>query len=225
MEEEKFVKEAFENCMKRGWLKELIPSTITNQEIADLEEKYGVKLPAFYKAFLTSYQLPDDMYNICGIVDQDGELTPYWLSLYGVSSIAKLEDNINFFREDALEWREVTEENCKMFIPIGDWGAGSGPLCIDLSKDEELIDEEDESTWSLVWFDHEYFNWAEEYLGQDDLLHGRPAAPSLKELLDWYFCGSHEAEFEEENEVKVNYERLSDMDFCCTFWEDKWKEE
>ncbi len=224
MEEEKIVKEAFENCMKRGWLQDLIPSTITNQEIADFEEKYQVKLPSLYKAFLTSYQLPCDMYDICGIISQGEEITIAWLNLYGVSTIASLLENINNFREDAIEWREATLESCRMLIPIGDWGAGWGPLCMDLSKDEDLIDQEDESTWSLVWFDHEEFNWSEDYLGEDDLLHGRPAAPSLKVLLDWYFSGSLEPDFEEENDVKLNYERLSNMEFCCSYWEDKWKE-
>lgn len=39
-------------------------------------------------------------------------------------------------------------------IPLGDWGAGWGLLCIDLSKPEEAIDENEPLTWSLVWFDH-----------------------------------------------------------------------
>ena len=110
-----------------------------------------------------------------------------------------------------------------MLLPIGDWGAGWGPLCIDLSKDEALVDRGDTSTWSLVWFDHEEFNWGEDYLGEDGLLHGRSAAPTLEELLKWYFSGSLEAEFEKENDVKVNYERLNSMEFCSSYWEDKWK--
>lgn len=46
-------------------------------------------------------------------------------------------------------------------IPIGDWGAGWGPLCIDLSRPEEQIDENRKETWSLVWFDHEEFEQEE----------------------------------------------------------------
>ncbi len=62
-----------------------------------------------------------------------------------------------------------------------------GTLCIDLSIPEEEIDENDPLTWSLVWFDHEEFDWNEEYLSEDGLLHGSKALPDLKKLLELYF--------------------------------------
>ena len=87
-----------------------------------------------------------------------------------------------------------------------------GPLCLDLTKPEELADPEDPDTWSLVWFEHEDFDRGTQYRGEDGLLHGQPAAPNLQTLLEWYFCRSLEAEFEEETGIHVTYEWLNEDD-------------
>lgn len=223
IKEREFVDMAFQKCMERGWLNELVPSMIAPQDIADFEEKYQVNVPPFYRAFLTAYQLPKEMFEICGIAFHVDEISPLWLILYGITSMEQLSEHINFFREDVEEFREGTIKSCSNLIPIGDWGAAWGPLCIDTTKPDELVDENDESTWSLVWFDHEEFDWGRTLLGEDGLLHGSPAAPNLKTLLEWYFCGSLEPEFEEESQVKVSYQRLNNMEFCSSYWEDKWK--
>ncbi len=90
-------------------------------------------------------------------------------------------------------------------IPIGDWGAGWGPLCIDLSRPEEQIDENRKETWSLVWFDHEEFEWDEYYLGEDGLLHGHEALPALKTLLQWYFLWKPGAEDRKKEDILWDY--------------------
>lgn len=95
-------------------------------------------------------------------------------------------------------------------IPIGDWGAGWGPLCIDLSKPEDKVDEDREGTWSLVWFDHEDFDWDTQYLGEDGLLHGKAASPDFKILLEWYFYGILEDKYEQEEGIKPTYEWYQD---------------
>lgn len=218
-----FIHTAFQNCMERGWLKELVPSAVSMQDIAEFEEKYQVKLPALYRAFLTTYRLPEDMFQMCGIADHGDEISPLWLILYGISSMEQLSRHMESFREDVEEFRDGTSKSCSNLIPIGDWGAGWGPLCIDLTRAEESVNECDESTWTLVWFDHEEFDWGKTRLGADGLLHGSPAAPDLRTLLEWYFCGSLVPEFEAENQVKVSYERLNDMEFCGSYWEDRWK--
>ncbi len=223
MWEKEFVEKAFQRCLERGWMKELIPSAITEQEIADFEEKYQVKLPSLFKAYLTTYRLPESDFEICGIADHAGEISPLWLMLCGYANMKDLAEAVEGFRGDVDLYGDVTAKNCGNIIPIGDWGAGWGPLYLDLAKPEELVDEEDESTWALRWFDHEEFHWDEYYLGKDGLLHGTPAAPDLKTLLEWYFCGSLEPEFEEEYQVKVSYERLNNEEFCDSYWDDKWK--
>ncbi len=112
--------------------------------------------------------------------------------------------------QEIRDFCELPEGCFRNLIPIGDWGAGWGPLCIDLSKPEEMVDGDDEDTWSLVWFDHEDFDWDEQYLGEDGLLHGQAALPSLKVLLDWYFYGELENKYEQEEGVTPTYEWYQD---------------
>lgn len=102
---------------------------------------------------------------------------------------------------------------CATIYDMGDFG----PLwlrfdCPRTMEDisEQMVDGDDEDTWSLVWFDHEDFDWDEQYLGEDGLLHGQAALPSLKVLLDWYFYGELENKYEQEEGVKPTYEWYQD---------------
>ena len=90
--------------------------------------------------------------------------------------------------QEIRDFCELPEGCFRNLIPIGDWGAGWGHLCIDLSRPEENIDPDNEFTWSLVWFDHEEFDWDKMY------------------LLEIYFYGSLEAKFEREEGVKPTYQ-------------------
>lgn len=207
-EEKEFVKQAFQKLKERGWFpeQELKPSTITEQEIAAFEQEHQVTLPSLYKAFLTSYRLPQsDCNEICAVIDNMGDFGPLWLMIHSPETMAEVSEWMDTLQE-IRDFCELPEDCFRNLIPIGDWGAGWGPLCIDLSKPEDKVDEEDENTWSLVWFDHEEFHWDEFYLGNDGLLHGSGALPSLKVLLEWYFCGALEGEYEEEEGVKPTYE-------------------
>lgn len=212
--EKEFMEQAFQRCKERGWISECKPSTITEEQIIDFEKRYDIQLPKMYRAFLITYQL--GLEDICGIVCSCDELRPLGLMLYDVQSIAQLEEHIKIFREIAEiqndEGQGQMAQMCTKLIPLGDWGAGWGPLCLDLTKPEELADPEDPDTWSIVWFEHEEFDWGTQYLGEDGLLHGQPAAPNLQTLLEWYFCGSLEAEFEEETGIHVTYEWLNEDD-------------
>ena len=224
-DEKIFMEQAFKKLLARGWLNgnELVHSQITDTEIGNFEDKYQIKLPAYYSAFLRSYRLPEETFQINGIAYRGDEIAPLWLLLYGIDNLSFLSEQIEEFRQIAVECCRVSSESCKFLIPIGDWGAGWGPLCLDLTKQDENTSEDDEETWSLVWFDHEEFDWTDLYLGEDGLLHGTPAAPNLRTLLEWYFLGSLEQEFEAENQVKVSYERLNDREFCNSYWEERWK--
>lgn len=57
---------------------------------------------------------------------------------------------------------------------------------------------------------YEDFDWDEEYLGEDGLLHGQVALPSLKVLLDWYFYRELVDKYEQEEGVKPTYEWYQD---------------
>ena len=112
--------------------------------------------------------------------------------------------------QEIREFCELPEDCFQNLIPIGDWGAGWGPLCIDLSRPEDEVDRDREETWSLVWFDHEEFDWEERYLGEDGLLHGRAVLPDFKTLLEWYFCGILEERFEQEEGITPTYQWYQD---------------
>ena len=157
------------------------------------------KLPSLYRAFLTSFRLPQNIRNdnfLCSIIEDKGDLGPLWLAIDCPQSMNEVSKNIEILQE-IRDFCELPEDCFRNLIPIGDWGGGWGPLCIDLSIPEEEIDENDPLTWSLVWFDHEEFDWNEEYLSEDGLLHGSKALPDLKKLLELYFYGALEERFEQ----------------------------
>jgi len=76
---------------------------------------------------------------------------------------------------------------------------------MDLSKPEDQVDWDNEQTWSLVWFDHEDFDWDQQSPGDDGLLHGHKALPNLKALLAFYFYGVLDGGFAQEEGIKPTY--------------------
>ncbi len=206
-EERDFVTGAFQKLKERSWFpgKTFEPSAITEQEIAAFEQAHQVKLPSLYKTFLTSFLLPaDECGQICAICDNGGDLSPLWQMIDSPRTMEDVSDRMEILQE-IREFCELPEDCFQNLIPIGDWGAGWGPLCIDLSRPEEKVDRDDPSTWSLVWFDHEEFEWDETYLGDDGLLHGRAALPDLKTFLEEYFYGSLEARSAQEEGIEPTY--------------------
>lgn len=207
-EEKEFITGAFQKLKERGWFpgEEFEPSTITEQEIAAFEQEHQVTLPSLYKTFLTSFSLPRNTHNtyqICSINEDYGELHRLWLELDNPRSMADVSMQMEIL-QNIRDFCELPEDCFRNLIPIGDWGFW-GPLCIDLSRPEDEVDENNEDTWSLVWFDHEEFDWDQVYLGEDGLLHGQSALPSLKMLLEIFFCGTLEDRFEQEEGIKPTY--------------------
>ncbi len=211
-EEKEFVAGAFQRLKERGWFpgEEFEPSSISGQEIAAFEQEHQVRLPSLYKTFLRSFWLPRNRSNsICAIRDEDGDLCPLWQMIDSPKSMNEVSERMEILQE-IREFCELPEDCFRNLIPIGDWGAGWGPLCIDLSRPEERVDKNNEHTWSLVWFDHEEFDWDEQYLGEDGLLHGAEALPDFKTFLEVYFYGSLEARYEQEEGIKPTYEWYQD---------------
>lgn len=208
-QETEFVEQAFQKLKGRGWFadQKLERSAVTEEDIASFEARHQVTLPSLYKAYLMSYRIPDRKYIMSIMEDpnRDWEYSggPLWLDLRGAVTMEELENWMEILQE-IRDFCNLPEESFHYLIPIGDWGAGWGPLCLDLSR-EGNVDPPNADTWSVVWFDHEDFEW-QSYLGEDGLLHGQPAAPDSKTLLEWYFCGSLEAEFEAATGVKPTYE-------------------
>lgn len=230
-DEQLFIKKAFQTLMDKGWIKgPLKPASITSEDIEELENKYNIELPDLYKTFLMTYELPcsstsENSFEINGIVYKGygEEVEPLWLLLDRIKDISSLIERIDELREMAIDCYKAPKDSYLHLVPIGDWGAGWGPLCIDLRLAKYKSDIDDESTWSIVWFDHEEFDWENSYLKKDGFLHGGHAAPNFQTLLEWYFLGTLEAEFEKDNQVKLDFEKMSSMEFCESYWEDCWK--
>ena len=211
-EEKEFVAGAFQKLKERGWFlgEEFELSPISEQEIAAFEEKHQLTLPSLYKTYLTSFCFPHGSSQICSVVgDEDDDIGVLWLEIDSPRDMSEISRRMEILQE-IRDFCELPEGCFQNLIPIGDWGAGWGPLCIDLSQPEDKIDEKDESTWSLVWFDHEEFDWDQQYLGEDGLLHGHKALPDLKTLLELYFYGTLEDEYERQTGTKPTYEWYQD---------------
>lgn len=219
-EEKGFVERAFQTLKERGWFSQtgLVPTGVTDEEIAGFEEEYQIKIPSLYRAFLKSYQMN---FHFCGISNGPDMYTcPRPLTL--CTGIKELRDNMKEFRCIARTCFPYAAgpEQYGAYLPIGSWD--SDWLLWDLSKpaDRVAVDDPDfGASWLLVSFAHDE-QWDEAYWKEG----GDPAAPDFKTLLEWFFCGTLIPEFEEENGVKVTYERLNNYDFLWHWYEDRWRE-
>ncbi len=223
-EEKAFVKQAFQKLKERGWFSKtgLVPTGVTDGEIAAFEAKYQIRLPSLYKAFLQAYEMEyGATSSLWGIADDDG-FCPCPISLNTMTNtmtgciLVSVMDEFRKCATDIFSYSAGPEQYGK-YLPIGNWD--SDWLLWDLSKPLDQVDAEDERTWTLVSFAHDE-EWDERYWAEG----GFARCPDFKTLLEWYFYGSLISEFEEENCVKVTYERLNDYDFLWHWYEDRWKE-
>ena len=99
-QEKEFVEQAFQALKKRGWFAKtgLVSTGVTDQEIAAFEEKYQIKLPSLYKAFLKSYEMDYSFHDsLWGITD---ELSPWPISL-NIMTDSILDNEMKEFRSCA----------------------------------------------------------------------------------------------------------------------------
>lgn len=171
-----------------------------------MKQSIRSRYPSLYKTFLTSFLFPQSENNsICSIVED----RPLWLILDSPRTMEDLSKLMEILQE-IRDFCELPEGCFQNLIPIGDWGATWGSLCIDLSQPENEVDEKNHSTWSLVWFGHEDFDWDEDYLDEDGLLYGQRALLDFKTLLELYFYGALKDEFERQEGIRPNYEWYQD---------------
>ena len=215
-EEKVLVESAFQALKACGWFSRtgLIPTEVTDRELAGFEEEMGLKLPPLYRTFLQSYHMD---FHFWGIVHQiDGYTCPSPLTLF--TGLKEARKGLLDFRSLAGDYFGAPLERYQHYLPIGLWD--SDFLLWDLTKPENQVREDDwGESWTLVSLPHDE-QWDEDFWKAC----GDPRVPNFKTLLDWFFCGTLIPEFEEENHLKVTYERMNNYDFLWHFYEDRWKE-
>ncbi len=222
-----FMNQAINTLIKRGAATEedFSPSTVTDADIEAFEKDFDVKLPESLKAYLITSCF--DFSYISAPVHQDchhGDTTPseyddfllMWMDILCVPKgdpMSNLRSRMQGFRQiigdNIIE--DVTLDDVKNMIPVGDYMAGAGVMVIDLSKPESEVDIDDEDTWTLRWFDHEEFDWS--YYREDDgTLCGRSAFPTLEVMLKYYFCGICDEQYQnqlaEEGDEPMDFSSL-----------------
>jgi len=220
-EEANFVKQAFQALIERKVAKPecFTPSPVTEEDLAAFERRFQITLPSLLKTFLKTYCYSLD--NICAPVPEDidpetiqsDEFSMHllWLDLLSVPKENPLKDlycRMECFRSVAVDELDMALESVAHLLPVGDWYAGAGPLCIDLTVPEDKVDLNDMDTWSLEFFDHEEFDWEKCYMHEDGLVRGRIVAPDFKSLLEWYFYGKFDKAYEMQKNEKPDYSKF-----------------
>ena len=207
-EELRFVIDAFEALVHRGVAEQnmFAPSTVTEKEIDAFEERFDIKLPSLFRTYLSSYCY--DFSVICAPIPVDGlenvrencEKGLWWIELLALpkeNPLKNLYGLMESFREVCTNKDLVglDLESIRALVPIGEW---DGTLCIDLSNG------------TLCSFDQTEFDWKKAgYLDENGIAHGVRRMADFKELLELYFYGKYDAEYEkqiaENKEEKPDY--------------------
>lgn len=207
-EELRFVNGAFEALVRRGVAKEnmFAPSTVTDGELDAFEKQFDVKLPSLFRTFLSAFCY--DFSVICAPIPVDGlENAPqncekglWWIELIALpkeNPLKNLYGSMESFREVCTNKDLVglELESIRRLVPIGEW---DGTLCIDLTDG------------TLCSFDQTEFDWKKAgYLDEKNIAHGVKRMADFKELLELYFYGKYDAEYEkqlaENKEGKPDY--------------------
>ena len=199
MDNKDFMEYAFQKLYERGWLMELIPSSITKTDIAEFEQEYLMELPVVLKLYLMAYKpSPTD---IVGMVydDENKEIKIDTIDFYDLTgNVSDWSECLGCFREEFEDCETpLREEIYKNLFPIGYM---DGWYCLDLSQS-------DGKDCPVVFL--EYGGFWDCYCDSDGILHGKCVASNFRTFLEWYFCGSLEPEYEKINHVIVNYEFYS----------------
>lgn len=181
---QKYIEKCFSNLIKKNIIseKDLKPSTISDKDIDDLQSHFNIKLPELYKDFLKSYFF--EFNTLLGVVDN--------LNYFKEQYVMIIPNSNNELKGIYDYWSMLEREYQLLsngFLPIGDWGDGFGPLCIDTHKSLEEVDYNNKQTWTVVWFDHEEFFGGEMY--EDFTDAAIPAAPNFSEFMEWYFLDKY----------------------------------
>ena len=135
MDYKSFVEYAFQKLHERGWLTELIPSSITETDIAEFEQEYLIELPVILKLYLMSYK--PSATDLVGVVydDENKEIKIDTMDFYDLTDdISDWSESLECFREEFEDCETpLREEIYKNLFPIGYM---DGWYCLDLSQSD-----------------------------------------------------------------------------------------
>lgn len=192
------IKEYFHKLIARGIIAEgdLKESTVTAEQIQELEQEFHITFPEVYKDYLMTYSY--DFTELKGVVlTSYGELDEQLIEIINIPQENPLQTVCGYLggvRGTGVVCFDDEEIFLASgYLPFGDWGAGWGVVCFDTNKKESEADIENPDTWTICWFDHE------EILDGGDLKElAIPAAPTFFELLEWFFAGKLQEAYERE---------------------------
>lgn len=147
----------------------LLESNVSEEDILKLEEKFNIKLPSLYKAFLSTY------------FHMFGELDGIFDDFHCEDDREVSVDIIPQPSDKPLKEIENVFEQCNEligfgYIPIGDFN-GWGPLCFDVLNN-----------YKLVWLDHEEYYSCETRGELEEL--AETLFDNFKEFMDCFFAGN-----------------------------------
>lgn len=210
-EEETFVKGAFQALIERGVAtKEMLsPGTVTDEDIEKFENTFDIILPSLFRTYLKAYCF--DFSVICAPVPVDGmlhcgpgsEKGLWWMELVSLPKddpLKNLYAYMESFRSICTDIDLVNMEldKIKSFLPIGEW---DGLLCMDVRQSDVRADSP--KTWQLCRFEQTLFDWRKAgYINKKGVVTGERIIPDFKTLLEIYFYGKYDREYERQLEAR-----------------------
>jgi len=120
---------------EEGWVEwKMLPSTLTNDDIAKLEAEFCIQFPPLFRAYLLAgFQLFDQIHSV-----------KYEQLIFNTDVPSN--DPLGPIRALMEAWKQLLSAN---YIPFAQWGDGWGPMCFDTEN------RDDNGDCPVVWMDHE----------------------------------------------------------------------
>ena len=118
-----------------GWVAwRILPSTLPESDITQLESEYAVEFPPLFRAYLLAcFQLFDQVHST--LPDQQ---------IFNTDVPSN--DPLGPIKRLVGAWRPLLTAQ---FVPFAEWGDGWGPMCFDTTR------RLDDGDCPVVWMDHE----------------------------------------------------------------------
>ncbi|WP_019420123.1 SMI1/KNR4 family protein [Paenibacillus sp. OSY-SE] len=135
---------------EEGWVNwKLIPSTITDEEIRELEAEFSISFPPLLKALLQTYHYIDLHFN--NVKEEDGYKGDCrFIEMPAMSS----EDRLSNYRFLLQSWEPLLAAG---YVPFTECEDSQGPVCFDTLRMDE------DGDCPVIWILHDYLH----ELGED----------------------------------------------------------